>query len=291
MDDGTVARLGRAAFPRHHHHRRGGRGDGASRVLRAVPVAGARRADVSVTEQWAQVAVAGPRSRELVERRARRAGRRRGFPFMACGAGADRRGRRRGCSASRSPASTAYELAVPARYGAALFELLVERARGARRRAVRDGGAERAPDREGAADPRRAARAHHRRRPRARADGRRGQGLHRQGGRGAAGAARAGARAARRAAAARSRRRGWWRARMCSTPGAAAAAANDLGLSDLGLPFADARARHRARLRAGRPGAASGERCGRSACCAGSTSPARSCRRRSSIRTGGRLRG
>ena len=81
---------------------------------------------VPVTEQWAQVAVAGPRAREVVR-----------------GGGA---GRRRRCRSSAAPrcavggvagrafrisfsGELGFELAVPARYGAALFARLVERAR------------------------------------------------------------------------------------------------------------------------------------------------------------------
>ena len=79
----------------------------------------------SVTEQWAQFAVAGPKSRELLD----------GlldtplgdFPFMACGpvrvGGIDARLFRISFSGEQ-----AYEIAVPARYGASLFDELVKRA-------------------------------------------------------------------------------------------------------------------------------------------------------------------
>ena len=79
----------------------------------------------SVTEQWAQFAVAGPKSRELLD----------GlldaplgeFPFMACGpvrvGGIDARLFRISFSGEQ-----AYEIAVPARYGASLFDALVKRA-------------------------------------------------------------------------------------------------------------------------------------------------------------------
>ena len=116
---------------------------------------------VSVTEQWAQVAVAGPRSRELLNAVLAVPVDNASFPFMACGAAvvAGVAGRLFRISFS---GEQAYEVAVPARYGAALFARLVERGARARRRALRARGAERAPDREGAPDPRRAARPDHR---------------------------------------------------------------------------------------------------------------------------------
>ena len=63
----------------------------------------------SVTEQWAQFSVAGPRSRDVLREIVDRAVRHRptqAFPFMARARGhRARRRARRGCSASRSPAS------------------------------------------------------------------------------------------------------------------------------------------------------------------------------------------
>ena len=80
-----------------------------------------------MTEQWAQVAVAGPRSRELMNRVLAEPIDNAGFPFMACGEV------RVGGVAGRLfrisfSGEQAYEVAVPARYGAALWRLLVERA-------------------------------------------------------------------------------------------------------------------------------------------------------------------
>ena len=45
----------------------------ASGILPSGAVAGTRRADRSVTEQWAQFAIAGPRSRDVLQSRDRRA--------------------------------------------------------------------------------------------------------------------------------------------------------------------------------------------------------------------------
>jgi sarcosine oxidase subunit alpha len=127
MDDGTVARLGQAQFL----------------VTTTTAAAGEVMAHlefcaqclwpeldvalVSVTDAWAQVAVTGPRARELID----------GvldaelgaFAFMACGAV------RIGGVAARLfrisfSGETGFEVAVPARYGADLYRLLVERARG-----------------------------------------------------------------------------------------------------------------------------------------------------------------
>ncbi len=82
---------------------------------------------ISVTEQWAQVAVAGPRSRELLNGLLDTPIDNNGFPFMACGmariAGVAGRLFRISFSGEQ-----AYEVAVPARHGAALWRLLVARA-------------------------------------------------------------------------------------------------------------------------------------------------------------------
>ncbi len=129
MDDGTVARLGEGHFL----------------VTTTTAAAGQVMAHLefclqclwpeldvqvaSVTEQWAQVAVAGPRSRELLNGVLEVPLEAGAFPFMACGEA------RIGGVAGRLfrisfSGEHAYEVAVPARYGAALFALLVERARG-----------------------------------------------------------------------------------------------------------------------------------------------------------------
>ncbi|MEN8950970.1 sarcosine oxidase subunit alpha family protein [Planktotalea arctica] len=82
---------------------------------------------ISVTEQWAQFAVAGPKSRELLNGLLDTPIDNHSFPFMACGpvsiGGVDARLFRISFSGEH-----AYEIAVPARYGASLFEALNEKA-------------------------------------------------------------------------------------------------------------------------------------------------------------------
>lgn len=81
----------------------------------------------SVTEHWAQFAVAGPKSRDLLNQILSESIDNDSFPFMACGAVRvlGQAGRLFRISFS---GEQAYELAVPARYGEALYEALVERA-------------------------------------------------------------------------------------------------------------------------------------------------------------------
>jgi sarcosine oxidase subunit alpha len=78
----------------------------------------------SVTEQWAQFAVAGPKARELLNGVLETPIDNENWPFMACGVakvlGVAARLFRISFSGEH-----AYEVAVPARYGAALFEALV----------------------------------------------------------------------------------------------------------------------------------------------------------------------
>lgn len=82
---------------------------------------------ISVTEQWAQIAVAGPKSRELLNRLLDRPVSDESFPYMACGAvsvgGVEARLFRISFSGEH-----AYEIAVPSRFGAALMSELAERA-------------------------------------------------------------------------------------------------------------------------------------------------------------------
>ncbi len=82
---------------------------------------------ISVTEQWAQFALAGPRARDLLNTLLRDPVNAQGFPFMAC---SETRilgvlGRLFRISFS---GELGYEVAVPARYGAALFDRLVAEA-------------------------------------------------------------------------------------------------------------------------------------------------------------------
>ncbi len=127
MDDGTVARLGETQFF----------------VTTTTAAAGAVMdhlefcaqclwpeldvALVSQTDQWAQVAVAGPRARELLGSVVEGAVDDGALPYMACGAarilGVPGRIYRISFSGER-----AYEIGVPARYGGALFDALAVRA-------------------------------------------------------------------------------------------------------------------------------------------------------------------
>jgi heterotetrameric sarcosine oxidase alpha subunit len=127
MDDGTCARLGETHFV----------------MTTTTAAAGAvmRHLDfvtqclhpewqvsfTSVTEHWAQFAVAGPQSRELLNEILEQPIDNESWPFMACGAV------RVGGVAGRLfrisfSGEHAYEVAVPARYGASLFRELVSRA-------------------------------------------------------------------------------------------------------------------------------------------------------------------
>ncbi len=82
---------------------------------------------ISVTEQWAQFAVAGPKARALLNGLLEDEIDNDSWPFMACGEvqllGVSGRMFRISFSGEH-----AYEIAVPARYGESLFRLLVERA-------------------------------------------------------------------------------------------------------------------------------------------------------------------
>ena len=81
----------------------------------------------SVTEHWAQFAVAGPKSRELLNGLLDHPIDDESWPFMACGPvtvlGVQGRLFRISFSGEH-----AYEIAVPARYGASLFDILAEKA-------------------------------------------------------------------------------------------------------------------------------------------------------------------
>ena len=127
MDDGTCARLG----PQHYVMTTTTAAAGP--VMRHLEyVAQVLRPDfdvqvVSVTEQWAQFSVAGPKARELVNGVLDGPADNDSFPYMACGqvgvCGIDGRLFRISFSGEH-----AYEVAVPARYGAGLFRLLVAQA-------------------------------------------------------------------------------------------------------------------------------------------------------------------
>ncbi|KUJ80569.1 sarcosine oxidase subunit alpha [Ruegeria marisrubri] len=127
MDDGTTARLGQ------HHYLMTTTTAAAGDVMKHLEFVhqGLRpELDVcfaSVTEQWAQFAVAGPKSRDLLNGLLEKPLSDEEWPFMACGPvkvlGVEGRLFRISFSGEH-----AYEIAVPARYGASLFDILAERA-------------------------------------------------------------------------------------------------------------------------------------------------------------------
>ena len=123
MDDGTTARLSDKHFVMTTTTA------AAGQVMRHLEfVHQCLRPDldvsiISVTEQWAQFAVAGPKSRAVLNSLLDRPIDNESFPFMACGdvaiGGVGARLFRISFSGEH-----AYEIAVPARYGGALFEAL-----------------------------------------------------------------------------------------------------------------------------------------------------------------------
>ncbi|MEP2716279.1 sarcosine oxidase subunit alpha family protein [Pseudophaeobacter sp.] len=129
MDDGTCARLG----DNHYVMTTTTAAAGAvmahleftSQVLR--PEWDVRF--TSVTEQWAQFAIAGPKARELLNGLLDIAIDSESWPFMACGEVSVMGGKGRLFRISFS-GEEAYELALPARYGDSLFRSLLARAEG-----------------------------------------------------------------------------------------------------------------------------------------------------------------
>ncbi|WP_137703101.1 sarcosine oxidase subunit alpha family protein [Marimonas lutisalis] len=127
MDDGTTARLSE------HHYLMTTTTAAAGQVMRHLElVRQGLRPDldvqiISVTEQWAQFAVAGPKSRELLNGLLDAPIDDESFPFMGCGditlGGVAGRLFRISFSGEH-----AYEIAVPARFGDSLFRTLKSRA-------------------------------------------------------------------------------------------------------------------------------------------------------------------
>ncbi|MDQ7069972.1 MAG: sarcosine oxidase subunit alpha family protein [Rhodobacterales bacterium] len=128
MDDGTTARLGP------HHFVMTTTTAAAGPVMRHLEFLHQGlhpEWDISltsVTEQWAQFAVAGPKSRELLNGLLDNAIDDESWPFMACGAVTVKGVAARLFRISFS-GEQAYEIAVPARYGESLFHTLVARAK------------------------------------------------------------------------------------------------------------------------------------------------------------------
>ena len=127
LDDGTTARLGEQHFVMTTTTA------AAGLVMRHLEfVLQVLRPDldasvVSVTEQWAQFAVAGPQARALLNTVLDQELSDEAWPFMACGAAriAGVQGRLFRISFS---GEHAYEVAVPSRYGESLFRMLVAQA-------------------------------------------------------------------------------------------------------------------------------------------------------------------
>jgi heterotetrameric sarcosine oxidase alpha subunit len=127
MDDGTTARLG------DNHYVMTTTTAAAGLVMRHLDfVAQVLRPEldvqiVSVTEQWAQFSVAGPKSRDLVNAMLDNPVDDASFPYMACGAvnvsGVPGRLFRISFSGEQ-----AHEIAVPSRFGASLYRLMTAQA-------------------------------------------------------------------------------------------------------------------------------------------------------------------
>ncbi len=124
MDDGTCARLGKGHFVITTTTAAAGQ---VMRHLEFVRQCLRPNWDVqliSTTEQWAQFAVAGPKSRDLLNQLLSRKLTDASFPFMACGNVSIGGFKARLFRISFS-GEHAYEIAVPARYGASLFQALL----------------------------------------------------------------------------------------------------------------------------------------------------------------------
>ncbi|KMK66478.1 sarcosine oxidase subunit alpha family protein [Puniceibacterium sp. IMCC21224] len=127
MDDGTTARLGTDHFVMTTTTAAAGPVMKHLEFVHQTHVPGMDLRMISVTEHWAQFAIAGPKSRELLNGLLAEPVDDAGWPFMACGVATVLGVAGRLFRISFS-GEHAYEVAVPARYGAALFQELVARA-------------------------------------------------------------------------------------------------------------------------------------------------------------------
>ncbi|MFY0692038.1 MAG: sarcosine oxidase subunit alpha family protein [Paracoccaceae bacterium] len=127
MDDGTTARLGPEHFVMTTTTAAAGPVMRHLEFVHQCLVPDMNVRFISVTEQWAQFAVAGPKSRDLLNAVLDTPIDADSFPFMGCGpisvGGVGGRLFRISFSGEH-----AYEIAVPARYGESLFEHLLEKA-------------------------------------------------------------------------------------------------------------------------------------------------------------------
>ncbi len=127
MDDGTTARLGETHFVMTTTTAAAGQVMRHLEFVHQCLCPGMDVRFISVTEQWAQFTVAGPKARVLLDEMLDTPLEGEAWPFMACGeialCGVAARLFRISFSGEEG-----YEIAVPARYGASLFEALVTRA-------------------------------------------------------------------------------------------------------------------------------------------------------------------
>ena len=172
----------------------------------------------SVSEQWAQLSVAGPRSRDVLRKVVdpRHDISNAAFPYMAAGELTVMGGLPARLFRISFSGELAYEIAVPAGYGDALMRRLMEAGRRVRDCALRHGGARRYAHREGPRRRQRDQRADHRARLGARPHDVEPEGLYRPGDGAAAGSHRrrpadAGGLQAGRARRAAARRRAFHR--------------------------------------------------------------------------------
>ncbi len=127
MDDGTCARLGEQHFVMTTTTA------AAGNVMRHLEFVTQclhpewQVAFTSVTEQWAQFAIAGPKARELLNGLLDAPIDGESWPFMACG-GVSVGGVQGRLFRISFSGEHAYELAVPSRFGASLFDVLTARA-------------------------------------------------------------------------------------------------------------------------------------------------------------------
>ncbi|WP_420005612.1 sarcosine oxidase subunit alpha family protein [Arenibacterium sp. LLYu02] len=127
MDDGTTARLGQDHYVMTTTTAAAGQVMAHLEYLTQVVRPDWDVRFTSVTDQWAQFSVAGPKARDLIDGLVDEDINGETFPFMACGAVTVKGVAGRLFRISFS-GEHAYEIAVPARYGEALFRLLAARA-------------------------------------------------------------------------------------------------------------------------------------------------------------------